>query len=142
MLESDINVRFKVVAREMGHMKIGDLARETGVSVRLLRYYEEQGLLTSHRTGGGHRHYTADASTTVTQIRTLLAAGLPTKIIRDLLPCFLGDGPELDACVQEHLQTQLHELDSRMTDLQRARASLSDLLDASTRASQSTLSSA
>ncbi|GAA5770971.1 hypothetical protein Aros01_07505 [Streptosporangium roseum] len=34
-------------------MKIGDLARETGVSVRLLRYYEEQGLLVSERAGGG-----------------------------------------------------------------------------------------
>ncbi|MEV0091354.1 MerR family transcriptional regulator [Streptomyces sp. NPDC050738] len=117
-------------------MKIGDLARETGVSVRLLRYYEDQGLLTSDRTDGGHRHYTAAAPTTVTQIRTLLAAGLPTKTIRDLMPCFLGDGPELDACVQEHLQTQLQKLDSRMTDLQHARTSLSALLDASTRASQ------
>ncbi len=41
-------------------MKIGDLARETGVSPRLLRYYEEQGLLTSHRVGGGHRRYADD----------------------------------------------------------------------------------
>ncbi|WP_433252810.1 MerR family DNA-binding transcriptional regulator [Actinomadura nitritigenes] len=35
-------------------MKIGDLSRETGVAVRLLRYYESQGLLTSERTEGGH----------------------------------------------------------------------------------------
>lgn len=34
-------------------MKIGDLARETGVSPRLLRYYEEQGLLASERPSGG-----------------------------------------------------------------------------------------
>ncbi|MET7645192.1 hypothetical protein ABZS83_16415 [Streptomyces sp. NPDC005426] len=52
------------------------------------------------------------------------------------MPCFLGDGPELDACVQEHLRKQLHELDGRMDDLRHARASLSDLLDASTRASR------
>nr|WSW67321.1 MerR family transcriptional regulator [Streptomyces sp. NBC_00995] len=117
-------------------MKIGDLARETGVSVRLLRYYEDQGLLASGRTGGGHRHYTADASITVAHIRTLLAAGLPTKTIRDLLPCFLGDGPELDACVLEHLREQLRKLDDRMTDLQDARTSLGHLLDASARASR------
>ncbi|WP_428957373.1 MerR family transcriptional regulator [Streptomyces sp. cg35] len=116
-------------------MKIGDLARETGVSVRLLRYYEDQGLLTSLRTDGGHRHYTADAPTTVTRIRTLLDAGLPTRIIRDLMPCFLGDGPELDVCVQGHLQAQLEDLDARMAQMQRARTSLSDLLDASARAS-------
>ncbi|MFG3138050.1 MerR family transcriptional regulator [Streptomyces sp. NPDC048211] len=116
-------------------MKIGELARTTGVSVRLLRYYEEQGLLTSYRTAGGHRHYTADAVTAVTRIRSLLAAGLPTRTIRDLMPCFLGDGPVLDACVQGHLETQLQDLDSRMADLRHARASLNGLIDASTRAS-------
>lgn len=122
-------------------MKIGDLARETGVSIRLLRYYEDQRLLASHRTSGGHRHYTADAPTTVTQIRTLLAAGLPTRVIQELMPCFIGDGPTLDPCVQDHLRTQLLDLDSRITNLQHARASLSDLLDASARASQPTAAS-
>ncbi|MFF8274998.1 MerR family transcriptional regulator [Streptomyces lateritius] len=117
-------------------MKIGELARATGVSVRLLRYYEEQGLLTSYRTGGGHRHYTADAPATVAQIRTLLAAGLPTKVIRDLMPCLLGDGPEVDACVLGHLQAQLDDLDARIAHLQQARTSLGGLLDASTRASR------
>ncbi|MFB6640979.1 MerR family DNA-binding transcriptional regulator [Streptomyces chartreusis] len=38
-------------------MKIGELSSRTGVSVRLLRYYEEQGLLLSQRTAGGHRSY-------------------------------------------------------------------------------------
>ncbi|MET7701681.1 MerR family transcriptional regulator [Streptomyces sp. NPDC005485] len=116
-------------------MKIGALARVTGVSVRLLRYYEEQGLLTSYRAPGGHRHYTADAPTTVAQIRTLLAAGLPTKVIRDLMPCLLGDGPEVDACVLGHLQKQLNDLDTRIADLQEARASLNGLLNASMQAS-------
>ncbi|NED82406.1 MerR family DNA-binding transcriptional regulator, partial [Streptomyces sp. SID11233] len=34
-------------------MKIGELARRTGASVRSLRYYEQQGLLDSTRTPGG-----------------------------------------------------------------------------------------
>ncbi|MDQ0797908.1 hypothetical protein [Streptomyces sp. B1I3] len=54
----------------------------------------------------------------------------------------LGDGPELDACVQEHRRKRLQELDSRMTDLQRARTSLSDLLGTSTRASRAASSPA
>ncbi|WP_199550512.1 MerR family DNA-binding transcriptional regulator, partial [Streptomyces sp. N35] len=45
-------------------MKIGQLSAETGVSVRLLRYYEEQGLLASARTPGGHRGYGAGAPPT------------------------------------------------------------------------------
>ncbi|MFI0350714.1 MerR family transcriptional regulator [Actinomadura sp. 9N407] len=48
--------------------------------------------VSSRRSDGGHRHYGADAPATVARIRTLLAAGLPTKVIRDLMPCFVGDG--------------------------------------------------
>jgi DNA-binding transcriptional MerR regulator len=115
-------------------MKIGELSRETGVPVRLLRYYEAQGLLTSDRGNGGHRHYGPDATATVARIRTLLAAGLPTKVIRELMPCFVGAGTELQACVFDHLRTQLAELDSRIADLTRARTTLGDILEASTRA--------
>lgn len=115
-------------------MKIGELSRETGVAVRLLRYYEAQGLLTSHRSEGGHRHYGPEAPLTVARIRTLLAAGLPTRVIRDLMPCFAGDGTELQACVLDHLKAQLAELDSRIADLNQARTALSGILDASTRA--------
>ncbi|MFI7123504.1 MerR family transcriptional regulator [Amycolatopsis sp. NPDC049868] len=119
---------------EVGHMKIGELSRETGVAVRLLRYYEAQGLLTSHRSEGGHRHYDPEAPATVARIRTLLAAGLPTKVIRELMPCFVGDGTQLQACVLDHLRTQYAELDSRIADLTQARTALGDILEASTRA--------
>jgi DNA-binding transcriptional MerR regulator len=115
-------------------VKIGELARRTGVGVRLLRYYEEQGLLTSQRSDGGHRQYATDAPITVARIRTLLAAGLPTKVIRDLMPCFSGDGSNLDACVLDHLRTQLAELDTRVADLLQARTSLVEILTASTAA--------
>ena len=115
-------------------MKVGELSRETGVAIRLLRYYEEQGLLTSHRSEGGHRHYEPGAVATVARIRTLLAAGLPTKVIRDLMPCFVGDGAELQACVFDHLETQYAALDSRIAELTEARAALGGILAASTRA--------
>ncbi|MFC4907667.1 MerR family transcriptional regulator [Actinomadura gamaensis] len=115
-------------------MKIGELSRETGVAVRLLRYYEDQGLLVSHRSEGGHRHYDADAPLVVARIRTLLAAGLPTRVIRDLMPCFVGEGVELQDCVFDHLTAQLAELDTRIADLTRARTTLGGILDASRRA--------
>jgi DNA-binding transcriptional MerR regulator len=131
---SDTGVSFKAFSCEVGHMRIGELSRETGVSIRLLRYYEQQGLLTSQRSEGGHRHYDSEAPATVARIRTLLAAGLPTRIIRDLMPCFDGDGVTLQACVHDHLRDQLADLDSRMAELNRARTTLSEILDASTRA--------
>jgi DNA-binding transcriptional MerR regulator len=113
-------------------VKIGELARETGVSVRLLRYYEDQRLLTSHRTAGGHRHFKPDAPATVTRIRTLLAAGRPTRVIQDLMPCFVGGTDELQPCVLDHLRAQLADLDSRMADLARARATLGEIIASTT----------
>ncbi|NUO56275.1 MAG: MerR family transcriptional regulator [Hamadaea sp.] len=115
-------------------MKIGELSERTGVAIRLLRYYEAQGLLVAHRSEGGHRHYDPSAVTAVERIRTLLAAGLPTRVIRDLMPCFAGDGVELQACVLDHLRVQLADLDSRIADLTQARAALGGILADSTRA--------
>ncbi|WP_129841079.1 MerR family transcriptional regulator [Streptomyces sp. RFCAC02] len=112
-------------------MKIGELSRTTGVAVRLLRYYEEQGLLASRRSEGGHRHYAPDAPETVARIRTLLAAGLPTRVIRELMPCLTGDGSGVQACVIDHVRTRLADLDSRIDDLVRARTALGGILDAS-----------
>ncbi|MFC3997975.1 MerR family transcriptional regulator [Nocardiopsis sediminis] len=70
-------------------MRIGELARRTGVSVRSLRYYEEQGLLTSQRTPGGHRDYADDAVERVDRIQCLYSAGLCSSKISELLPCIL-----------------------------------------------------
>ncbi|GAB2469799.1 hypothetical protein GCM10027187_42420 [Streptosporangium sandarakinum] len=64
----------------------------------------------------------------------LRVRGLPTKVIRELMPCFVGDGTELQACVLDHLRTQYAELDSRIADLTRARTALGDILEVSARA--------
>ncbi len=113
-------------------MKIGRLSRETGASPRLLRYYEEQGLLTSHRVGGGHRWYAADAPVVVGQIKALLAAGLPTRVIREVLPCVEGPGMELQHCAAPTLQDHLRDLDNKISVLQHARSALTSLLTAAT----------
>ena len=68
-------------------MRIGDLAAETGVSVRSLRYYEEQGLLTASRTASGQRVYTDAAVERVQLVQQLFAAGLASRTIVQLLPC-------------------------------------------------------
>ncbi|MFI6576878.1 MerR family transcriptional regulator [Nocardiopsis sp. NPDC050513] len=68
-------------------MRIGELARLTGVSPRSLRYYEEQGLLASTRTPGGHREYGPLAPERVDRIQCLFAAGLSSGTIHNLLPC-------------------------------------------------------
>ncbi|MEV8020729.1 MerR family transcriptional regulator [Streptomyces sp. NPDC086554] len=73
-------------------MLIGAMSRQTGVSARLLRYYEQQGLLKPRRRPSGFREYDHDDVRTVQNIRTLLAAGLSTHTIAELMPCMLDDG--------------------------------------------------
>jgi DNA-binding transcriptional MerR regulator len=68
-------------------VRIGDVAAAAGVSPRALRYYEEQGLLTSVRSAGGQRHYADGAVDRVRWIQALYAAGLSSKAITGLLPC-------------------------------------------------------
>ncbi|MFJ7249222.1 MerR family transcriptional regulator [Kitasatospora sp. NPDC098652] len=111
-------------------MRIGELARLTGVSARLLRYYEEQGLLRPARTAAGYREYAQEDTVRVWQIRSLLAAGLPTRIIAEILPCATGPAPALTACpnLLATLRGELADLDARIDDLTRSRRVLSHYL--------------
>jgi DNA-binding transcriptional MerR regulator len=67
-------------------MRIGELSRRTGVPTRMLRYYEEQGLLGPERDANGYRRYSGSAVYRVQQIRGLLDSGLTTQIIAKILP--------------------------------------------------------
>jgi DNA-binding transcriptional MerR regulator len=101
---------------------IGELSRRTGVGERLLRYYERVGLIHSRRRANGYRDYSEETVETVRRIRALLAAGLPTRVILQLLPC-ASDGTGLRPCpgVLDNLRTQLTVLDRRAADLAEAR---------------------
>lgn len=68
-------------------MRIKELSERVGISTRLLRYYEEQGLLSPKRQENGYRIYNEAHVARVQQIRGLLGAGLTTEIIREVLPC-------------------------------------------------------
>lgn len=113
-------------------MRIGELAQATGVSAPLLRYYEAQGLLSPTRTDNGYRYYGDNAATTVSQIRGLLKAGLPTNEIRLLLPCATSSTPELEPCseVLELLRARMSGLGDRINSLRRSRDALRKYLSA------------
>ncbi|MEK8227594.1 MerR family transcriptional regulator [Oerskovia sp. M15] len=68
-------------------MRIGEVAHRAGVSTRALRYYEEQGLLTSSRTPSGQRSYPESAVERVQLIQQFFTAGLSSRTILQLLPC-------------------------------------------------------
>lgn len=106
-------------------MRIGELAERTGTSERLLRYYERVGLLEPARTANGYRSYESTDEATVLRVRALLAAGLPTRVIRRLLPCAGTDGSVLPcAGTLDLMRAQLEALDRKAAELTEARETL------------------
>lgn len=110
-------------------MRIGDLAAATGASARSLRYYEDQGLLGSSRSGGGQRHYPGSAVERVTLIRSLLAAGLSTGTISEVLPCITQEATRTEF-LADRLRAELAKVDSQIQHLHRTREVLAGLVDA------------
>ncbi|MGP3976282.1 MerR family transcriptional regulator [Streptomyces sp. 8N114] len=111
-------------------MLIGELSQRTGVSSRMLRYYEAQGVLIAGRGPNGYRDYGEEAVVTVRQIRALLRAGLSTEVIRTVLPCVRGEQPVIHWCAElrDILNGELAAMDERIDALQRSRGTLADLL--------------
>ncbi|MEU6389189.1 MerR family transcriptional regulator [Streptomyces sp. NPDC046939] len=107
-------------------MRIGELARRTGVTPRALRYYEEQNLLTAERSGSGQRHYPEDAVERIRLIRRLYAAGLSSKTIAELTPRVV-DGRATPELLQR-LAAERDDLDRRIADLALARERLDSVI--------------
>jgi DNA-binding transcriptional MerR regulator len=112
-------------------LRVGELASRTGVSPRLLRYYDNQGLLAAERSATGQRLFQASAIERVRSVRLLLEAGLPTRVIADLLECIHEPG-RLEPCAVPILVEHLQAHDERIAGLLGTRTALQGLIDSST----------
>jgi len=108
-------------------MRIGEVAHQAGVSARALRYYEEQGLLSSDRTPSGQRTYPDSAVERVRLIQQFFTAGLPSRTIGQLLPCVETghSSPE----VFDLLATERSRITTAMANLTAALAALDRMID-------------
>ncbi|UXT48083.1 MerR family transcriptional regulator [Agrobacterium tumefaciens] len=113
-------------------MKIGELSRRTSVSIRMLRYYEAEGLLAPVRTETGYRDYGPADVETVGRIRLLGSAGMTLAAIRDFLPCSLERRHAFEPCdeLKLKLRMQISSIDEQSRKLSESRSLLSDLLKA------------
>ncbi|BBC38519.1 hypothetical protein SGFS_098130 [Streptomyces graminofaciens] len=112
-------------------MRIGEVAEQAGVSVRALRYYEEQGLLGSTRTSGGQRQYPDGAVERVRMIQQLYAAGLSSKLVREVLPRCMNEGPVTYGFV-ESIIAERARIDRQINDLTEVRARLDEIIAVAT----------
>ena len=111
----------------METMRIGALAARAGVSVRALRYYEEQGLLASERSQSGQRHYPPAAVDRVRFFQDMYAAGLSSRNIAALLPCL--DTGHTDAEQREMLHAERARIQERVTQLRTALKRLDQVIE-------------
>ncbi|EMD27587.1 hypothetical protein C791_1883 [Amycolatopsis azurea DSM 43854] len=114
-------------------IRIGELSRRSGVSHRLLRYYEEQGLLRPQRRPSGYREYPSSDVAVVRRIRGLLAAGLSTATISSVLPCIRDDGERLVPTCPDliaQLRRERDRLDQAIEDLTTSRRALDTVISA------------
>lgn len=110
------------------HWKIGDLAKQTGLSIRTLHYYDEIGLLKpSQHTEVGHRLYTREDIIRLQQIVSLRQLSFSLEEIKDCL-----QNPNFDpiAVMRSHI-TKLHQQIEIQQQLARLLEGISTRLQAS-----------
>lgn len=96
-------------------LKIGEVARRTGLTVRTLRYYEEIGLLpASERLAGGHRIYREADVAAVHRINLMRHLGTP---LADIPAALDGPAAQMSDAVERHLEV----LDGRLAAMGRLR---------------------
>lgn len=107
---------------EASTMKVGELARRTGLTVRTLHHYDEIGLLSpSRRTAAGHRLYGEEEVRRLQQIASLRQIGISLEEIRDCLD-------RRGLTLHQVLAMQIRRLDDQIESQRRLRASLDALL--------------
>jgi MerR family copper efflux transcriptional regulator len=108
-------------------LRVGDLAKRTGKTVRALHLYEELGLLPpASRSDAGYRLYSADSITRVEWIVRLQDAGLSLPEIRELLASWGASATAPDA-MKKVTELYLRKLDDTRKQIARLRELESEL---------------
>ena len=108
-------------------MKIGEFAKQAGVNVQTVRYYERRGLLPEpERRASGYRKYSTDCLQRLQFIRRAQELGFTLAEIGDLLALRLDPDTTADD-VKHRAVAKLDDIEGRIRDLQQVRTALQHL---------------
>jgi MerR family transcriptional regulator, copper efflux regulator len=113
-------------------LRVGELAKAVGKTVRAIHLYEELGLVKpSSRTASGYRLYAPDAVARVTWIHKLQDMGFSLPEIQGFLKEWEGSssGPQGMARVRAIFEAKLRETHETIARLQALETDLRDSLD-------------
>lgn len=111
-------------------MRIQEAARQLGVSPRVLRHYEAEGLISPRRSANGYRIYSPKELMQAEWVRDLVASGFSTRELRNLLSA-LDDGPgkpSIDCTML--MREKLDQIDRLLAALRKRRGTLTRRLEA------------
>ncbi|MFD6292976.1 MerR family transcriptional regulator [Streptomyces sp. NPDC060205] len=106
-------------------MKISEAAQRVGAPARMLRYYEQQGLIESSRSANGYRDYSEDQVEHARHVRALIEAGLSTRMIKIVLdieaPSTRDAAGASTQILAEELARELRVVENRIVCLEKSR---------------------
>lgn len=107
-------------------MKIGDVAKRTGASVRSIRHYEKVGLIRATREENGYRDFDEADVAFVRRIGRMIRLGFTTDEIATFLNCIVDDPAAVTACpkVAAAHRLKLEAIERQMADLETRRQKL------------------
>ncbi|MGL4235845.1 Cu(I)-responsive transcriptional regulator [Tabrizicola sp.] len=111
-------------------MNIGEAASASGVSAKMIRYYEETGLIPpAGRTGSGYRTYGPKEVQVLRFVRRARDMGFPMEKVADLLALW-RDRERASADVKHLAEAQVHALEARIREMEEMKATLQHLVHA------------
>ncbi|MBY0349565.1 Cu(I)-responsive transcriptional regulator [Tabrizicola sp.] len=111
-------------------MNIGEAAKASGVSAKMIRYYESIGLIpAAGRTGSGYRVYTTTEVQLLRFIRRSRNLGFPVDRIEELLALWRDRGRH-SADVKRLAMEQIDGLERKVQEMQGMIDTLRQLADA------------
>ena len=112
-------------------LKIGEIAANSGLPVKTIRYYEEIGLLTPTvaRSESGYRLFSREVITRLTFIKRAQALGLQLTEIQEILSVHDQGQIPCDE-VRQHLEGKVAEIEQKIRSLQILKSELQTVLSA------------
>lgn len=112
------------------HITIGAVARQAGVGIDTIRYYEREGLLPQPpRRASGYRDYSRDSVERLRFIRRAKDLGFTLAEIRELL-ALSTDRARGVKSVKQRAESRLAEVEQRIRELRRVKRGLKVLIEA------------